>query len=122
LKVIVDRKSMNDQNKFEHIVSFVLSQNKNVRFWIQIMLEVQDQVLGPDFHLDPSCFREFYTDMTEDQSHGGPNGEPLDCVKFFRRHPVPKGSDPVDTANEEVMLYTIKDDLPHQEAEYERAT
>jgi hypothetical protein len=32
-------------------------------------------------------------------------------VKFFRLHQTPRGSIPVDIADEEVMLYTIQDDL-----------
>jgi len=66
------------------------------------MLEVQDKVLDPEFPLDVSCYRGFYTDMTEDELHGGPDGGPLDCVKFFRLHQTPRGSEPVEIADEQV--------------------
>lgn len=68
-------------------------------------------MLDLDFPLDVSCFREFYTDMTEDQMKGGPDGTPLDCVKFFRLHHSPRGTESVEISNDQVQLYTIEPDI-----------
>jgi len=61
--------------------------------------------------MDTSCFREFYTDMTQEQMTGGPDGGPLDCVKFFRLHHVPRGAEIVEISNQTVQLYTVDKDL-----------
>jgi len=108
---IVEEKNPKSQATFDEIVTFVLSQTTNTQFWIRTLLDVQDQVLDPSFPLDVSCFSGFYTDMTQEQLTGGPDGGPLDCVKFHRLHLTPRGAEIVEISNETIQLYSIDKDL-----------